>query len=216
VNEYETEPVPGLPERLPAGERMLWQGGPRWQTLARRAFHVRKVAAYFGFLMLWRWASVLSDTGSVAGAAVSALWLVPVALAALGLLTLLAWLSARATLYTITDRRVVLRIGVALPMSVNIPLRIIDAAALKPYADSTGDVTLQLHAEDRVGYVNLWPHVRPWRLTRPEPMLRAIPRAAMVAQTLAAALSAGTPAQRVSGAAAPQAALPQSLAPVGS
>ena len=80
MNEYETEPVPGLPERLPAGERMLWQGGPRWQTLARRAFHVRKVAAYFGFLMLWRWAPVLSDTGSVAGAAVSALWLVPVAL----------------------------------------------------------------------------------------------------------------------------------------
>ncbi len=34
VSEHEFEPIPGLPERLPAGERMLWQGRP-WRALAR-------------------------------------------------------------------------------------------------------------------------------------------------------------------------------------
>jgi len=35
LGEYEYEPVPGLPQRLPQGERILWQGAPDWQTLAR-------------------------------------------------------------------------------------------------------------------------------------------------------------------------------------
>ena len=53
LNEYETEPVRGLPERLPAGETILWQGAPRWGALARRAFHVRKIALYFAILLAW-------------------------------------------------------------------------------------------------------------------------------------------------------------------
>ena len=29
--EHEFEPVPGLPETLPEGESMLWQGKPGWR-----------------------------------------------------------------------------------------------------------------------------------------------------------------------------------------
>ena len=48
MSEYATEPVKGLPELLPTGERMLWQGQPSWRALAIRVFHVRKIAIYFG------------------------------------------------------------------------------------------------------------------------------------------------------------------------
>ena len=48
------EPVPGLPETLPQGEQMLWQGSPQWWSLALRAFRLREVGVYFGFLMAWR------------------------------------------------------------------------------------------------------------------------------------------------------------------
>ena len=46
VHEHEFEAAPGLPEPLPAGERVLWQGAPQWRTLAVEVFHVRAVAIY--------------------------------------------------------------------------------------------------------------------------------------------------------------------------
>jgi hypothetical protein len=45
-----------------------------------------------------------------------------------------------------------------------------------------------------MAYSNLWPHVRPWRLANPEPMLRSIPEAERVAQILSNALVAELPA----------------------
>ena len=50
-----------LPEPLPAGESVLWQGRPEWRGLALRAFHVRMVAIYFALLAVWRVASGLMD-----------------------------------------------------------------------------------------------------------------------------------------------------------
>ena len=47
MTEYETEPVRGLPAPLPAGETLLWQGGPAWWPLARSAFHFDKIADLF-------------------------------------------------------------------------------------------------------------------------------------------------------------------------
>ena len=43
----------GLPERLPDGERLLWQGAPDWRALARQAFHVRGLAIYFGAIVAY-------------------------------------------------------------------------------------------------------------------------------------------------------------------
>jgi hypothetical protein len=40
-----------------------------------------------------------------------------------------------------------------------------------------------------VSYVLLWPHIRPWRLRTPEPMLRALPDAAVAAAKLSEALT---------------------------
>ena len=53
-HEHEFEPQFGLPERLPAGERILWQGSPDFRALARNAFHLRKLALYFSVLLVAR------------------------------------------------------------------------------------------------------------------------------------------------------------------
>lgn len=188
VLEHGPEPVRGLPEPLPAGERILWQGAPAFGALARRAFHVRAVALYFGLLAVWRLLSGLADGAKWSAVALDAAGLAVPAGLAIGVLLLLARLYARSTVFTITDRRVVLRFGVALPMAVNLPFCRIEGAALRRYRDGTGDLPLALAEPGRLAWLHLWPFVRPWRLGRPEPMLRGVPDAAAVAAILREAL----------------------------
>ena len=207
LTEHDGEPVPGLPEELPRGERLLWQGAPDWRVLAVSVFHVRKVALYFGLLMAWRLVSGLSDGESLWTALGATALLAPLGAAALGLLCGLAWLTARTTLYSITGKRLVVRFGIALPMTVNLPFALIESASLRRRADGSGDIPLILKRGQRIAYLHIWPHVRPWHFTRPEPMLRGLREVEGVATILGDALAAdagqaaagqaaaGTPAQ---------------------
>lgn len=188
MSEFAFEPVHGLPENLPPGEALRWQGAPHWRVLARRAFYVRTVAFYFGLLILLRLVLLLTGGVSLQEAVLSILWLATLAVLAIGILTLLAWLYSRSTVYSITDRRVVIRFGVALPMAVNIPFKIIESAGLRPYPDGSGDIPLVLGVGQKVNYLIMWPNVRPWRFTNAQPMLRGILDAKNVAEILAEAL----------------------------
>jgi hypothetical protein len=190
VNEHDYEPLPGLPAPLPQGEALLWQGSPCWQALARRALRMRQIAVYFAALAAWCAAAGLSAGTPAGDITLSMLRLGAFAALAVALLALFAWLVARTTLYTITTRRVVMRFGIALPMTLQIPFRMIDAAGLQVWQDGTGDIALTLRAGQRVAYLVLWPHARPWRMTRPAPTLRALPDAASAAQILGRALAA--------------------------
>lgn len=189
VHEHEFEPQPGLPERLPQGERILWQGAPAAAVLARRVFHLRKVALYFAVLLAWRAGTVFSDTGSLVAVLRALAWVAPVALLGLGLLALLARLTARTALYTLTDRRVVMRIGIVLTVTYNLPLTRIEAADRHDAGSGTHDIALTLEPGTRIAWLHLWPHVRPWRVQRPQPMLRALPDGERVATLLAQAWS---------------------------
>ena len=186
------EPVPGLPEELPPGERILWQGRPGAWRLACQVFHLRIVTAYLAALVVLRgvtaWASGDAFGPAVAAVFGAAAW----AATGLGLFVLIAWLSARTTAYTITNRRVVLRIGVALSVSLNLPFTRLASAALRTDKDGRGDISLGLAGSDRLAYLLLWPHARPWRFSRAEPTLRAIPDAARVGALLADAMAEAT------------------------
>lgn len=178
-----------LPAPLPDGEHVIWQGKPSFWGLALRSFHIREVAIYFSLLLVWRLWSNWSHGLSPAEATVSALWLIVPALSGVAVLAALAWLFQRAACYTITTRRILLQFGVALPMTMNIPLSRIANAALKARRDGSGDIPLGISDGKRVSYLLLWPHIRPWRLRTPEPMLVSIPDAAVVAAKLAEALT---------------------------
>lgn len=184
--EHEDEPVYGLPEVPPAGEHVIWQGAPDWKALAIRAFHVRKLAVYFALMLLLRAAVTLADGGTALQALRDVALLLPLPLTGLALVLVLAWLSARSTVYTLTNRRVVMRIGIVLTLSFNLPLRCIAAADMARAPRGTGDIALTLAGQDRIAYLQLWPHARPWQLRRPQPMLRCLPEPEAVAQLLAA------------------------------
>lgn len=195
VHEHEFEAAPGLPEALPKDERILWQGAPDWRLLARRAFHIRGLALYFVAMLALRGAVVAADGGGAAEVAIAVAWLLPLVAFALALLAGGAWLAARGTLYTLTDRRVVMRIGIVLTLTLNLPLRRLAAADLHLESDGHGDVALRLAGSDRIAWLHLWPHARPWRVRDPQPMLRAIPDAARVAERLGEAWCAVTGGQ---------------------
>lgn len=193
-DDFDFEPIPGLPAVPPPGERLLWQGGPDWRALAVRAFHIRKVAVYFAVLAAWRGVTAHADGLVLAAASRQMLWIALLGVACMAVLTLLAWAYARSTVYTITSRRIVIRSGVALPLTINIPFGQIDSAALRLRADGSGDIPVRIREGSRIAALALWPNWRPWHFTRPEPMLRCVARAADVAGLLSAALT-GAPVQ---------------------
>jgi Bacterial PH domain len=184
------QPKLALPGPLPKGETILWRGRPQWRGLALRAFHTREVAAYFSMFAVWQVAAHLIEGDGALATLKSLLWLLVPCGAACGVLILLAWLSARSSQYTITSRRVIMQFGVALPVTLNIPFCTIGSAALKSYANGEGDIPLALTGNDRVAYLLLWPHVRPWRAARAEPTLRAIADVRHVSKILAGAVVA--------------------------
>jgi len=200
-DDFDFEPVPGLPAALPPGETLLWQGSPSWKSLAVRAYHARKVAAYFGVLVLWRIANGLHDGDAASAVALSCLWIMVLGALAIGVLSLLAYLNARSTVYSITSRRILMRHGVAVPLTLNLPFRFIDNASLRTFADGTGDISLTLTRRERVGYLITWPHLRPGRFAQPQPTFRGVADAADAARVLGAALQqeAGCEAPRIDG-----------------
>ena len=191
-HEHELEPQYGLPERLPADERILWQGSPDARVLARSAFHLRKLVLYFAVLIALQAAHVAADGAAVADVLLAMVW--SAGLSALGLLGVwtLAWLTARTAVYTVTDRRVVMRIGIVLTLTFNLPLRTIESAAMRQGPEGHGDIVLALKGPDHIAWLHLWPHARPWHLARTQPMLRALPQVAEVATLLQRAWSAQT------------------------
>ena len=189
AEDLEFEPIPGLPSDLPPGEKLLWQGRPDWKSLARHTFKVRMLAAYFAVFAAFRLVIAVQKHQGLAGFA-QVLLLSGLAAACLGVLSLMAWAYARATVYTITSRRLVMRIGIALPMTWNLPFKRIAAADLTVRKDGRGDISLQLTSPNRIAWLHLWPHVAPWQYVKARPTFRTIAEPARVAEILGDAVHA--------------------------
>ncbi|MEM8606156.1 MAG: photosynthetic complex putative assembly protein PuhB [Myxococcota bacterium] len=169
----EMEPIYGLPAELPDGERILWQGAPRWRSLAKAAMKIHWLAVYFAVLVVIRLAVAFAG-GGMSTASVELLQMIGLFLLCLGSVALFALLHARATVYTITNRRIVMRFGVVLPMAWNLPFKRLASADLVVRDDDDGDIALQLTKGERVRRIYFWPHVAPGHFFKPRPALRAI------------------------------------------
>lgn len=188
--DFDYEPVPGLPEKLPEGEHILWSAEPDWKAVALDVFHIRAIAIYAGIIVLWRAVATAYDGGGAVDVAANAGLLVAVFGTGIAMLGVLAWLTATSTRYTITNKRVVMRIGVALTMSVNLPFKQILSADYREAPFGTGAIALTTAQTGGLGYLILWPHARPFHFSRPQPMLRGIKDSERVARILATALAA--------------------------
>jgi len=189
-DDFDYEPVPGLPEKLPEGEHVLWSDVPDWKAVALDVFHVRAIALYAALIMAWQGLTTIYDGGTALDALATIGLLAVVFGAGIAMLTLLGYFTATSTRYTITNKRVVMRIGVALTMSVNLPFKQIVSADYREAPFGTGAIALSLAESGGLGYLVLWPHARPFHFSRPQPMLRGIKDGERVARILASALAA--------------------------
>ncbi len=185
THEHEFEAQTGLPEKLPLGEVILWQGSPNWISLAIEAFHVRALGIYFSIMLLLQ-ASYLTAESEVLDLS-PMLLSISLILLTLSALALWAWMSAKASMYTITNKRVVIRLGIVFSLTFNLPMKQIVAANELHRKNGTTDISLLLNQEDRIAWLHLWPHVRPWKINHPEPTLRCIKNGVVCGEILKSA-----------------------------
>lgn len=188
-DDFQTKRVRGLPDILPEGEEILWQGQPNWWALTRDALAFWWVAGFFATLFAWRTVSGAATQGWADSASAASLLLVLGAVMCVVLL-IVGLVQAKFSIYTITNRRVVLRIGAMLTITLNLPLPKIVSADLDLRRNGTGTIALEMAREPgalRVSYLMTWPHVRPWHVKNTAPALRCIPEAESVARLFAEA-----------------------------
>ncbi|PIL21107.1 photosynthetic complex assembly protein [Puniceibacterium antarcticum] len=205
-DDFASEPVLGLPETPPVGEKILWQGRPDWWALSKESLSLKWVAGYFGVLALWRFVSVidLMPFGQAFGAAFPFVIMGGVVIA---MLVIVGVVQARATVYTVTNRRVAMRIGAALTVTLNLPYTELGSADLALRKNGNGTIALSLLGKTQLSYLVCWPHVRPWYMKRTQPALRCIPEAAKIAEMIAEAAQARVTTPRVERRAPQMAAL---------
>ena len=183
-DDFAQEPIRGLPELPPEGEKILWQGAPHWFALARDALNLYWIAAYFVGFAIWRAVVAGKDATLIEAVRIGSPFLILGAFTC-ALLMLIAVVQAKTTVYTITNRRVAMRIGAALTITLNLPYRWIANVGLTTRKDGTGTIALELLGNTRLSYINTWPHVRPLHFGPTQPSLRCIGDVAKVAQILA-------------------------------
>ncbi len=180
----------GLPHGLPVGETLLWQGKPDFRRLLMDAFRLRMLSVYVGAIVVWSVVSAAFAGYDPREILASAVWAMSLGTLALALITLMAWLTARSTIYTITSRRVVIAHGASIRKHLNLPFAKIEAAGIRINEQGVGDIPLTLDGQTRLSYILLWPHVKAGKKAGVEPMMRAVPDAGSVAKLLADAWAA--------------------------
>ncbi|MCR9270321.1 MAG: photosynthetic complex putative assembly protein PuhB [Hyphomonadaceae bacterium] len=182
------EPVRGMPDKLPEGESILWQGRPSATALAFGAFRLRWVLGYFVVMTVFRLAN-LSATGAESGALTNVVSSsLMFAMVAVALILGLSYAMSRAAIFTITNHRVVLRYGAAIRKYVNVPFSKMASAQLKRKSPRIGDISFQLSGPGQPPYLHLWPFARPFKFSKPQPMMRGIKDPQEVAEILARAV----------------------------
>jgi hypothetical protein len=183
----------GLPDHLPEGERLIWQGRPDWRRLAINSFHVRKVAIYFAGLVIAQGAWKIAHGASLGEALHAVPLMTGLGLLACAILVAFAYASARTTHYTLTSKRILLKVGIALPVIINLPLRQIDGASFAATGNGCGTVCFKTGGSTRLAYLLLWPHAKPWNFTKPQPAFRDVADVDTVVARVAFAIGGQVP-----------------------
>jgi hypothetical protein len=188
--EYEYEAQLGLPKPLPKNEEIIWQGSPNVWLVAREIFYIRAVIFYFVALIAFQLIDGFQEGLSNRAILISTVSMVALSVLGIGLLAFLAICTAKTTIYTITNRRVVMRIGIVLTMTFNLPLKAIESADVLRVKKHQGNIALKVENSTKIAFFHLWPHARPWHFSHPQPMLLSIPEVEKVSSLLTAAWAA--------------------------
>ncbi len=190
------EPVRGLPEMLPEGERIVWQGAPSPWQLTTECLKARWIVIWCALLAVWRGGATLAD-GTLLDAGRAVATYAVIGAVAVAILYLCGTVMARSTVYTLTNKRVVMRIGAALTVTLQIPFSRIGSADVAEGRAGHGTISFAPIGDGKLGTLALWPHCRPWA-KRAQPAFRAIPDVAYVAGLVGDLATGGAPVARPS------------------
>lgn len=188
--EFDEKAHGGLPGPLPAGEHIVWQGSPDAGAIARHPFKMRWVIGYFGLMLAWLVVTGLYFERAAADIAMSLVIMAGAGAAVAGLIAWYARAVRRTTVYTITNRRVVMKFGVALPTAFNLPFAEFESVDVRERGNGSGDIALRFKPGVRLAWLVFWPHVRGFRVARTEPQMIGIADVGAVAGLLATQLHA--------------------------
>ena len=191
--EHEIEPVPGLPGRLPDGEFIVWQGQPEFKTVMTRLLRARWIAVYFAIAALWSVAVGINNSENAWALLGRVTFIGAAAIILFGLMALYARAVAKTSLYTLTNQRVVMRVGIAISASFNLPFKQIAGADFRVGKDGSGDVALTLKSGHGLSGSVFFPHQRGGLWRKLSPQMICLTDAKSVAEKLAQQLSAYAP-----------------------
>jgi hypothetical protein len=157
--------------------------------LARDALGLTWVAGYFAVLTVWR-VGVSSTYVSFGEALAHGIPFIVVGMLSCLLIFGLAYMQARSAVYTLTNKRVAMRIGAALTMTLNLPYTQIGNAGLDVKKSGHGSLAFELIGDTRFSYLMTWPHVKPWQMSKTQPSFRSIADVAKVAEIFSDAAEA--------------------------
>jgi Bacterial PH domain len=164
--------IEGVADPLPPGENILWSGKPDVWKFTFRTMRLWWVMAWFFGLACLRAYHALMGGGDLIAMISAAAGQLPLAVFSIGLLSGLGVVMARTTTYVISRQRLVFQVGVALPITFNVPLRFIDSAAVRLRQSHYGDLVLTLRSGSCVKALALWPHCQGWGKDSVKPVMR--------------------------------------------
>ncbi|MDZ7824312.1 MAG: photosynthetic complex putative assembly protein PuhB [Ahrensia sp.] len=182
--EHDFEPVNGLPAHLPEGEHIVWQGRPDARLVGRKVLKTRWIAGYFVVLAVWALIVGVHEGRAFGNTLISIAMLTILAAVVIGLLELFAWGVHKTTLYTMTNKRLVFRIGVALSATFNLPYDQIAAVDMRERGNDFGDIALTLKKGNQMSWLVFWPHVRGVQMKMTVPQMIGLPNVGGAAEML--------------------------------
>ena len=178
AGEYE-ELSPEIRGLIPQGEKIVWADRPDWMSLAYRSFGLKYLIGYFAICALY----VAANIDGAFEAKIFLLRYLPFVISgciAGIILTLIAYFEAIYTDYVLTERRVIIKSGVALVFVLNAPFKKIESIDRQSLSKGRGNIAFSVLSARRLPYFSCWPSVKPWSLRSPIPSFRSIREVAKV------------------------------------
>ena len=158
---------------IPKGERVCWTGKPNWISFGFHAFGIKYILIYFivsAFYAISQIELVFSFKAFI-GEYIS--FVVSGMIASL-ILFMLSYFSAQHTYYVITEKRLVIRTGIALVFLLNVPLKNVISIDKQSLFYGYGNLSFKPQSKKRIPYFSCWPSVRRGSFLNPVPTFRSI------------------------------------------
>ena len=158
---------------IPDGERVCWIGKPNWISFGFNAFGIKYLVVYFILSAFYAISQIelVFSFGAFIGEYIS--FIVSGIIAGL-ILFLLAYFAAQHTCYVITEKRLVIRTGIALVFLLNVPLKNVTSIDKQSLLRGYGNLSFKPQSKKRIPYFSCWPSVRGGSFLEPIPTFRSI------------------------------------------